>query len=111
MLWFAGSVVSDLNSVLKPKNSTKSLLAYLISLKRSNGTGLATLVTSREWIQKFGQEKQMIMWYLGFSPRGHSQLCWSDVITKDLKDLNIKKELTHEQVEWQRTIMPRKIQL
>ena len=36
----------------------------------------------------------------GILPRGHLQLCWSDVITKDLKDLNIRKELADEQVEW-----------
>ena len=43
--------------------------------------------------------------------RGCLQLCWSDVITKDLKDVNIRKQLADERVEWQRTIMPRKIQL
>ena len=47
----------------------------------------------------------------GILPRGHPQLCWSDVITKDLKDLNIRKELADEQVEWRRAIMPIKIQL
>ena len=43
--------------------------------------------------------------------RDRLQLCWSDVITKDLKDVNIRKQLADERVEWQRTIMPRKIQL
>ena len=43
--------------------------------------------------------------------RGRLQLRWSDVITKDLKDVNIRKQLADERVEWQRTIMPRKIQL
>ena len=41
-------------------------------------------------------------------PRGHPQLHWSDVITKDLKDLNIRKELTDEQVEWQRQLWQEK---
>ena len=48
---------------------------------------------------------------LGILPRGHPQLCWSDVIRKDLKDLNIWKELVHEWVELQKAIMPRTIQL
>ena len=47
----------------------------------------------------------------GILPRGRPQLRWSDVITKDLKDLNIRKELADERVEWRRAIMPRKIQL
>ena len=51
----------------------------------------------------------MITWYLGF--RGRPQLRWSDVITKDLKDLNIRKKLAHERVEWRRAIMPSKLQL
>ena len=44
----------------------------------------------------------------GILPTGHPQLRWSDVITKDLKDLNIRKELADERVRWQRAIMPRK---
>ena len=44
-----------------------------------------SLATSREWTQMFGQEEQ---------------LRWSDIITKDLKDLNIGKELAHKWVEW-----------
>ena len=37
----------------------------------------------------------------GILPRGHPQLRWSDVITKDLlKDLNIRKELSHERIGW-----------
>ena len=47
----------------------------------------------------------------GIIPRGHPQLHCSDLITKDLKDLNIRKGLAHEWVEWQRAIMPRKKQL
>ena len=47
----------------------------------------------------------------GILPGGHLQLRWSDVTTKDLKDLNIRKELAEERVEWQRATMPRKIQL
>ena len=47
----------------------------------------------------------------GILPRGHPQLCWSDPITKDLKDLNVRKELAHEREEWQRAIILRKIQL
>ena len=47
----------------------------------------------------------------GILPRGRPQLRRSDVITKDLKDLNIRKELVDERVGWQRAIMPRKIQL
>ena len=43
--------------------------------------------------------------------RGHPQLCWSDVITKDLKDLNIRKELADKRVGWRRAIMPGKIKL
>ena len=44
-------------------------------------------------------------------PRGHPQLCWTDVFTKDLKDPKIRKELADKQVEWWRAIMLRKIQL
>ena len=62
MVWFAGSVVSDLNSVLELKNS---------------------MITS---VQKKKSQK-------------------------NLKDLNIRKELADERVEWLRAIMPRKIQL
>ena len=47
----------------------------------------------------------------GILPRGNPQLCWSDIITTDLKDLNIRKELADERVEWRRAIMPRKILL
>ena len=36
----------------------------------------------------------------GIFPRGCPQLCWSDIITKDLKDLKIRKELADEGVEW-----------
>ena len=43
--------------------------------------------------------------------KGHPQLYCSRVITKDLKDFNIKKELAHKQAEWQRAIVPRIIQL
>ena len=42
---------------------------------------------------------------------GHQQLRWSDVITKDLKDLHIRKELADKRVEQRRAIMPRKIQI
>ena len=42
------------------------------------------------------------MWYLGFSPRRHTQLRWSD------KNLNIRKELTDERVEWRRVIYQEK---
>ena len=41
---------------------------------------------------------------------GHLQRTDTNFITKDLKDINIRKEPTHEQVEWQRGIMPIKIQ-
>ena len=34
----------------------------------------------------------------GILPRGRLQLRWSDVITKDLKDLNIRKELADKRV-------------
>ena len=47
----------------------------------------------------------------GILPRGRPQLRWSDVITKDLKDLNIRKKLADERVGWRREIMPRKIQM
>ena len=47
----------------------------------------------------------------GILPIGRPQLRWSDFFTQDLKDLNIKKELADERVEWRRKIMPRKIQL
>ena len=43
--------------------------------------------------------------------RGHLQLRWSDVITKERKDLNIRKGLADKQVECQRASMPRKIQV
>ena len=55
-----------------------------------------SLATSREWTQMFGEEEQ---------------LSWSDIITKELRDLNIRKELAHEWVEWQKATMPRKTQL
>ena len=45
----------------------------------------------------------------GILPRGSLQLRWSDVITKDLQDFNVRKELTDKRVEWQRAFMPRKI--
>ena len=35
----------------------------------------------------------------------------SDVITNDLKNLNKRKELAEEWVEWRKEIMPRKKQL
>ena len=41
----------------------------------------------------------------GILPRRHTQLRWSD------KNLNIRKELTDERVEWRRVIISRKIQL
>ena len=44
-------------------------------------------------------------------PTGRPQLRWSDVITKELKDLNIRNKLSDERVEWRKAIMPRKIQL
>ena len=44
-------------------------------------------------------------------PRGRPQLRWSDVITTDLKGLNIRQELDDEGVEWRKVIMFRKIQL
>ena len=47
----------------------------------------------------------------GIFPTGHLQLRWSDVITKDLKDLKVRKKLADERVGWQRAIMPRKIQM
>ena len=47
----------------------------------------------------------------GSLPRGHMQPRWSDDITKDPKYLKIRKELVDKQVELQRAIMPRKIQL
>ena len=48
---------------------------------------------------------------LGILLRGRPQLRWSDVITKDLKDLKIRNELAHERVEWRRAIMPKKMHL
>ena len=69
-----------------------------MSLKRSDGTGLDTLATSREWVQMFDQEKQMIMWYQGVSLEVAS-------------NFNIGKELADEWTEWQSGIMPRKIKL
>ena len=47
----------------------------------------------------------------GILPRGRPQLHWNDVLTKNLKGLNIKKELADKGVGWQKAIMPRKIQL
>ena len=44
-------------------------------------------------------------------PRGRPQLGWGDVVIKDLKDLDIRKELADRRLEWRRAIMPRKIQL
>ena len=35
----------------------------------------------------------------------------NDVITEDLKDLNIRKKLADERIGWQRAIMLRKIQM
>ena len=50
------------------------------------------------------------MWYWD-SPQRVSKLRWSDVITKNLKDLNIRKEFAHKRVEWEMAIVPRKILL
>lgn len=36
---------------------------------------------------------------IGNHPRGHSHLHWCDVITKELKDHNIRKELAGDQVQ------------
>ena len=47
----------------------------------------------------------------GNLPGGRPQLRWSDALTKDLKDLNIRKEIAAERAGWQRAIMLRKIQL
>ena len=47
----------------------------------------------------------------GSLSRGCPQLRWSDVITNDLKNLKIRKELAKEWVEWRKAIMPRKKQL
>lgn len=46
---------------------------------------------------------------LGILPRRRPHLRWSDVITKHLKDMNIRKELAHKRVEWRRAILSRKI--
>ena len=47
-----------------------------------------SLATSREWTQMLGEEEQL-----------------------SCRDLNIRKELTHEWVVWQKAIMPRNTQL
>ena len=36
----------------------------------------------------------------GVFPEGIRNFCWSDVITKDLKNLKIRIELADEWVEW-----------
>ena len=47
MVWFAGSIAFDLNSILEHKNFTKRL-ALLVFLMRLDGFGLDTLVTIKE---------------------------------------------------------------
>ena len=47
----------------------------------------------------------------GILPRGRLEHRWSDVIIKDIKDLNIRKHFAYKVVEWQRAIIPRKIEL
>ena len=47
----------------------------------------------------------------GNHPRGHSHLHWCDVITKELKDHNIRKELAGDQVQQERVIKSREMQL
>ena len=53
MVWFAGSMAFDLNSMLEHKNFTKRL-ALLVFLMRFDDFGLDTLVTFREWIKMPG---------------------------------------------------------
>ena len=110
MTWFPGSVVSDLNSVLKLKNSTKSLVIIIVSKEIRSC-----------WLRYFSHLQRMdtYIWprrvndYVvpGSLSRGCPQLRWSDVITNDLKNLNIRKELAEEWVEWRKAIMPSKKQL
>ena len=39
-------------------------------------------------------------------PRGRPHLRWSHVITKDLKDINIQKELADDREQWRSAIKP-----
>ena len=48
---------------------------------------------------------------IGTHHRGHSHLHQCDVITKELKGHNIRKELANDQVQWQRVIKSREIQM
>ena len=81
-------------------------------------------VTEEIWwcrLRYFGHLRRMVnnVWprrindytVTGNLPRGRLQLRWSDALTKDLKDLNIRKEIADERAGWQRAIMLRKIQL
>ena len=108
MVWFAGSVVSNLNSVLELKSSTEiygiisgpeevrwSRLRYVSHLQRMDTNVLPRTVNNYV--------------VLGILPRWRPHLRWGDVITKHLKYINIRKELAHKRVEWRRAILPRKI--
>lgn len=46
---------------------------------------------------------------IGNRPRGYLHLHWCDVITKELKQHNLRKELADDQVQWQRVIKSREI--
>ena len=67
MVWFAGSIAFDLNSMLEHKNFTKRL-ALVVFLMRFDAFGLDTLVTFREWMKMPGWLEWAILWYIRVSP-------------------------------------------
>ena len=108
MVWLAGSVAFDLNSLLEHRNFTWNFVLSVF-LKRFDGTGVGTLGISREWIQMLRQEKWMILWYLQNFPEGVGIYVG---VMSTLKISKIsRKKLAGDLVQWQRGIKPRKMQL
>ena len=90
------------------------------------GVRLEQRIRTQEFQEKLGiisvpeEIQQLRLRYFGYLQRMDTNVWprrindyveWSDIITKDLKDLNIRKELADKRVEWRRAIMPRKIKL
>ena len=98
-------------------------LEQRINTRTSRKLGIISIPEEIRWcrLRYFGHLQRMdkIVWprrvndfvVPGSLPRGRQHLRWSDVITKDLKYLNIRKELADDRVQWRRAIKPRKIQL